>query len=74
MKWWHQHGRESKPPGLYPFQGEQLVRDVLEYARGSLHQQDLDPMIVLELNMQGTDYLVEVAALKLRQPLEQIPF
>jgi len=74
MKWWHQHGREGKLSGLHPFQGEQFVRNILEFTSGSLYEQDLDPMIVLELHMQGTDHFVEVAALKFRQPLEQISF
>jgi hypothetical protein len=51
MKWWHQHGREGKLSGLHPFQGEQFIRDILEFASGSLHEQDLDPMIILKLHM-----------------------
>jgi hypothetical protein len=47
MKRRHKHGGESELPGFHTFEGEQLIRNILEIASGSLHEQNLDPMIVL---------------------------
>ena len=54
MKRWHQHGGESKLPGLHPFEGEQLVRDILQIASRSLHEQDFDPMIILAVEHEAS--------------------
>ena len=70
MKWRHQHGGESQLPGFHSFKGEQLVRNILETPSGSLHQQNLNPMIVLQLNMKRADNLIEEPSFKLGQPLQ----
>lgn len=52
MKWRHEHGGKSKLPRFDPLESEQLICDILEMARRSLHQQDLDSMIIFQLNMK----------------------
>ena len=68
------HGGQSEFAGFYPFEGHQLVSDILELVSRSLHEQDFHPMIIFQLDVKRADHFVDEAALEFGESLQQISF